>query len=296
MNRKKSRGFTAGSLRNDLTAYAFLAPFLAVFAIFFIWPVARGAYMSLYRWSIMGKVDFVGLQNYIGTFTSKSFYLYLWHSFYYVILSTPLLIGVGLGLALLINCQIKGRTFVRAAFFLPYVLSVSVVSFIWLKLYDSNRGLLNAVLQSFGAQGFSWLTDERTAWISVVITSVWWGVGFVMVLYLSALQEIPLSYYEAAGLDGASAWQKFRYITLPSLKNITMVQIFFQVIAGLKLFGQTHIMTKGGPGDTTRTMVMHIYNTGFKKDRFGEAAAISIIYCLIMLLFVMLQNARKTDQ
>ena len=178
----------------------------------------------------------------------------------------------------------------RSAYFLPYVLSVSVVSFIWLKIYDSNRGLLNVILETLHLGRVNWLTDGNVAWWSIVITSVWWGVGFVMVLYLSALQEIPEIYYEASALDGASTWQKFRYITLPSLKNITIVQIFFQVIAGLKLFGQPQIMTKGGPGDTTKTMIMHIYNTGFKKDQFGEAAAMSVLYAVLMLIFVVIQN------
>ncbi len=275
---------------NEIRGVAFLAPFLIIFLIFLLWPVANGVYVSLHEWTIFGKVRFVGIENYTKVFTSEKFYRYLWNSIYYVLISTPIIILLGLALGLLVNAKIKCRTFVRAAYFLPYVLSVSVVSFIWLKMYDSNRGLLNVILEALHLGRVNWLTDGSVAWWSIVITSVWWGVGFVMVLYLSALQEIPETYYEAASLDGANTWQKFRHITLPSLKNITIVQIFFQVIAGLKLFGQPQIMTKGGPGDTTKTMIMHIYNTGFKKDQFGEAAAMSVLYAILMLTFVVIQN------
>ena len=275
---------------NEIRGVAFLAPFLIIFTIFLLWPVANGIYVSLHKWTILGKVEFIGIENYVKVFCSEKFYQYLWNSVYYVLISTPIIILLGLALGLLVNAKIKCRTFVRSAYFLPYVLSVSVVSFIWLKIYDSNRGLLNVILETLHLGRVNWLTDGNVAWWSIVITSVWWGVGFVMVLYLSALQEIPEIYYEASALDGASTWQKFRYITLPSLKNITIVQIFFQVIAGLKLFGQPQIMTKVGPGDTTKTMIMHIYNTGFKKDQFGEAAAMSVLYAVLMLIFVVIQN------
>ena len=287
---RKGRTLQKQWIKNELKGVAFIAPFLIIFIVFLLWPVVEGVYVSLHKWTIFGKVEFTGLENYIKTFRSEDFYRYLWNSIFYVLISTPIIILLGLGLALLVNAKIKCRTLVRAAYFLPYVLSVSVVSFIWLKIYDSNRGLLNVILETFHMGKVNWLTDEHMAWWSIVITSVWWGVGFVMVLYLSALQDISEVYYEAAGLDGASTLQKFWYITLPSLKNITIVQIFFQVIAGLKLFGQPQMMTKGGPGDTTKTMIMHIYNTGFKKDMFGEAAAMSVLYAVLMLLFVVIEN------
>lgn len=277
-------------IKQEIGAISFLAPFLIIFLIFFIWPVLNGIYVSLHEWRILGKVEFVGIENYIKVLSSPAFFKSLWHSIYYVLISTPVMVVTGLLLALLVNSKIIGKTFARSAYFLPYVLSVSVVSFIWLKLYDSRRGLLNVILNALNLESVNWLTDKSVVWWSVVLTSVWWGVGFVMVLYLAALQEIPQHYYEAASIDGANKWQQFRYITLPALKNITIVQIFFQVIGGLKLFGQTQIMTGGGPGDTTRTMIMHIYNTGFKKDLFGEAAAMSFLYSAFMMIFVFMQN------
>lgn len=133
---------------NEIRGVAFLAPFLIIFLIFLLWPVANGVYVSLHEWTIFGKVRFVGIENYTKVFTSEKFYRYLWNSIYYVLISTPIIILLGLALGLLVNAKIKCRTFVRAAYFLPYVLSVSVVSFIWLKMYDSNRGLLNVILEA----------------------------------------------------------------------------------------------------------------------------------------------------
>ncbi len=277
-------------LKNEFTGIGFLLPFLIVFGVFYIWPLLRGTWISFHSWSIMGMVKYVGLDNYLRTLQNKDFYSYLWHSVYFVILSTPLLIIIGLLLAVLVNCRFRGRTIVRAIIFSPYVLSVSVVAYIWLEMLDAKRGIINVILNTLGfPREINWLTDPNLAWWAIVLTSIWWYVGFVMILYLAGLQEISPELYEAASIDGANSIKKFLHITLPSLSSVTRVQIFFQVIAGLKLFGQVQIMTNGGPGDATRTVVQHIYITGFRKDFFGEAAAQSIIFCLFMLLVSVLQ-------
>ncbi|XID92240.1 carbohydrate ABC transporter permease [Paenibacillaceae bacterium WGS1546] len=148
---------------------------------------------------------------------------------------------------------------------------------------------MNVILESLGISSVNWLTDPNAAWWSIVIATVWWTVGFVMVLFLAGLQEISPDLYEAADIDGASAAHKFRYITLPGLSSVMKVQIFFQIIAGLKLFGQVQIMTNGGPGDATNTIVRSIYVTGFKKDMFGLAAAQSTLFCIFMLLIAAVQ-------
>jgi len=156
-------------------------------------------------------------------------------------------------------------------------------------MLDSGSGLVNSILAAFGLPGANWLTDPDWAWWSIAITTVWWTVGFVMVLFLAGLQEIPVEFYEAANIDGANSYQRFRHITLPGLSGVMRVQIFYQVIASLKLFGQVHIMTQGGPGDTTNTFVRYIYLTGFKKDLFGLASAQSLLFCLIMLIITAAQ-------
>lgn len=275
---------------SEISALGFLGPFLIVFLIFYIWPILNGAYMSLHSWGVAGKIKYLGLKNYINTLTNKDFYTYLWHSLYFVILSVPVIIVLGLILALIVNQKIVFKTTMRSIYFLPYVLSVSVVSFIWLRMFDSSRGLINAILGGMGLpKNINWLTDPYLAWWSIVITTAWWSVGFVMVLFLAGLQEISTELYEACDIDGANTIQKFIYITLPCLSRVMRVQIFFQIIAGLKLFGQTHIMLNGGPGDTTNTMIRYIYITGFKKDFFGLASAQSILFCIFMLLIAALQ-------
>ncbi|HBE79770.1 MAG TPA: sugar ABC transporter permease [Firmicutes bacterium] len=277
-------------IANEFAAFLFLLPFLILFGIFYLWPLLRGAWISLYSWGISGMNRFVGLQNYIQLFQEKDFFVYLWHSIYFVLLATPLLIILGLILALIINQKIAGRTFIRSFFFLPYVLSVAVIGFIWLRMFDPKQGLLNVILHIFGfPREINWLTDSHLAWWSIIIASVWWGVGFVMILFLAGLQEISEELYEAASIDGANSFQRFWAITLPGLSRVMSVQIFFQVINNFKIFGQTQIMTHGGPGDTTRTIIQQIYITGFSKNAFGQAAAQSVIFCLFMLLISALQ-------
>ncbi len=271
-------------LRTELSALLYLLPFLIPLLVFYIWPLIRGAWMSLHSWSIAGMQQYVGLDNYRKMLMNDDFYRYLWHTFYFVAISVPIIIALGLVLALLVNSKLPFRTTFRSIFFLPYVLSVAVISFIWLRMFDSSRGLMNAALGVFGISPVHWLTDPKVAWWSIVIATVWWTVGFVMVLFLAGLQEISRDLYEAADMDGANRWEKFRYITMPGLSSVMRVQIFFQVIAGLKLFGQVQIMTGGGPGDATNTFIRYIYVTGFQKDMFGLAAAQSILFCVVMLV------------
>ncbi|AZK46560.1 sugar ABC transporter permease [Paenibacillus lentus] len=276
-------------LKNEFSAIAFLAPFLIPLLVFYIWPLLRGAYISLHSWTILGMEKYVGFNNYTKILTNSDFYKYLWNSLYFVILVVPIIISLGLLLALLIHRKIPFQTMFRSIYFLPYVLSVSVISFIWLRMFDSKHGLVNVILEALGLSSVHWLTNPKAAWWSIVIATVWWTVGFVMVLFLAGLQEISQELYEAADIDGASSLHKFRFITLPGLSSVMKVQIFFQIIAGLKLFGQVQIMTNGGPGDTTNTIIRYIYVTGFKKDMFGLAAAQSTLFCIFMLLIAGVQ-------
>jgi ABC-type sugar transport systems, permease components len=274
----------------ELKAIMYIVPFLIPFAIFYLWPVLRGTWISLHVWNIQGMQRYVGLDNYKRIFENSDFYKYLWNSFYFVLIGAPTVIVLGLILALIINQRIWFRTLIRSAYFLPYVLSVSVISFIWLKLFDPKNGPVNALLGLLGIhQDINWLTDHRFVWWAITIATDWWTVGFVMVLFLAGLQEIPQDHYEAATIDGAGTWSKFWHITMPGLSRVMKIQVFYQVISCLKLFGQVQIMTGGGPGDSTNTMIRYIYVTGFKKDMFGLASAQSIVFCVIMLLIAVIQ-------
>lgn len=215
-------------LKNEFSAIAFLAPFLIPLLVFYIWPLLRGAYISLHSWTILGMEKYVGFNNYTKILTNSDFYKYLWNSLYFVILVVPIIISLGLLLALLIHRKIPFQTMFRSIYFLPYVLSVSVISFIWLRMFDSKHGLVNVILETLGLSSVHWLTSPNAAWWSIVIATVWWTVGFVMVLFLAGLQEISQELYEAADIDGASSFHKFRFITLPGLSSVMKVQIFFK--------------------------------------------------------------------
>ena len=280
----------------ELKTIIYLIPFLIPFLVFYLWPVLRGAWISLHVWNIQGMQKYVALANYKKILTNSDFYRYMWHSFYFVLLCAPTVIILGLILALIINQKIWFRTLIRSVFFLPYVLSVSVISFIWLRLFDPKNGPVNAFLHLIGIPyDINWLTDHRFVWWAITIATNWWTVGFVMVLFLAGLQEIPTDHYEAAKIDGAGAWKRFLFITLPGLSKVMKIQIFYQIISSLKMFGQVHIMTGGGPGDSTNTMIRYIYVTGFKKDMFGLASAQSIIFC-IMMLFIAVIQFKITDR
>jgi len=272
-------------------ALLFLLPYLIFYIWFMLYPIYKGFIMSLHEWSIGIEPVFVGLSNYAEMLQDRHFWEALWHTVYFVILSTPSLVVVGLLLALIVNAGLKGTTFLRAGFFLPHILSISVISSIWVFILQPYTGLMNTVLHSLGVQQeIFWLSDKNLAWISILIATVWWTVGFNMVLFLAGLQEIPDDWYEAARIDGASAWDCFLHITIPSLRGVILLIIVLQSIASFKLFGQPWLMTQGGPGTATRPLVQYIYETGLhRSNEMGLASAMSYVLFLVMILFAVIQ-------
>ena len=186
-----------------------------------------------------------------GSWNDDDFWISLRNTLVFTLFSTPILIALGLGLALLLNNQRKARGVYRAVFFLPYVLPISAVTLIWSYLLNPDRGLIAGFLGWFGIEGIPFLSDPNLAMPSIIATTVWWSVGFNLVLFLAGLQDIEPNLYEAAGLDGASAWQRFRHITCPGLRHVTVLVTVTQLIACFQIFGQVFIMTKGGPGTST---------------------------------------------
>jgi len=170
----------------------------------------------------------------------------------------------------------------RAAFFLPYVLPISAVTLIWSYLLNPDRGLIAGFLGWFGVKGIAFLSDPNLAMPAIIATTVWWSVGFNLVLFLAGLQDIEPSLYEAAELDGAGYWQRFRHITYPGLSHVTLLVAVTQLIASFQIFGQVFIMTKGGPGTATQVVIQHIYETDFKKYQLGYAAALSVFLFVVM--------------
>lgn len=274
----------------NLFAWLFLAPYLIFYSWFMLYPIIKGFIISLFEWTIGNERTFVGLGNYKTMFQDSFFWEALRNTLYFVIISTPTLVVTGILLALIVNARLKGTGFLRSAFFLPHILSISVTSSIWVFVLQPYTGLLTSVLKTFGVTTeIFWLNSTNLAWVSILLATVWWTVGFNMVLFLAGLQEIPDDLYEAARIDGANSWHCFRYITLPSLKGVILLVVVLQSIASFKLFGQSYLMTNGGPGTSTRTLVQYIYETGFHKNDMGLASAMSYVLFLIMIIFAVVQ-------
>ncbi|MDQ0886575.1 multiple sugar transport system permease protein [Paenibacillus sp. V4I9] len=275
--------------RLDILAFLFLLPFLAVYVVFTIFPMIKGLQMSLYDWTLIKKMDFVGLNNYMAMVQDANFWRALWNSTYFVILSTPSMLIFALLLAVIANQKTRLQKFFRSVFFLPSVLSVSVVSYVGLFIIQPYTGFLNNLLKLVGIlsvdQEIFWLTESSLAWIAITAITLWWTVGVNMILYLSAMQDIPDDIYEAGRLDGASERQMFFRITLPLLGPITKTILLLQIIASYKVFLQIYIITRGGPGTDTRPIIQYIYEEGIKNNHMGYAATMS--YALFAILLVL---------
>jgi multiple sugar transport system permease protein len=277
--------------RRGWTPWAFLAPYLVLFAAFVMLPIFLGLWISLHDWdfTLPGK-PFVGLDNYTALFDSSSVsFEPFWNAMkatgIFTVLSVPLLLVVPLGVALVMNQRFRGRNAFRTIFFAPYVLGVAVVGVLWRFLLDANIGVVNAVLGSVGLPDeTSWLNSLPEAWVSLVGVTLWWTVGFNSVIFLAGLQDVPGELYEAARVDGAGAWARFRHVTLPSLRPVTMFVTMITIIASVNMFGQSFIMTKGAPGQDTRTAIYYIAETGLQNFQMGSAAAASWLLTLALMV------------
>jgi len=278
----------AGRRRTDLTGLLFLLPFLVAYVLFLVWPIILGFRMSFFNWSLVsgGSREFLGLGNYRELLGDPVFWSSLWHTLLFTILSTPPLVLIALVLAMLVNRVKFAQWFFRFSFFAPFVLPVSVVALIWIWLFQPGYGLINSYLTSLGLGEVSWLTDENVAMITVVIVTVWWTVGFNFVLYLAGLQEIPTDLYDASAVDGASALEQTRWVTIPLLSRTTVLVVVLQILASLKVFDQIYVMyTQGGLNyPVTRPIVGYVYDQGFTSYRVGYGSAMSYAFFLIILL------------
>lgn len=261
-----------------LTAYLFIAPVL-LYSIFLNFvPMIASLYLSFTQYNMLTSPKWVGVANYIRVlFNDSIFWVALKNTVQYAIEVIPLNIVISLFLALLVNRAIKGIAVFRALFYLPVVTSIIAVSMIWLWLYDYNTGLLNMVLGFFRLGPIDWLGDARFALHSLVIMRVWKGVGWNMVIYLAGLQGIPTYLYEAAEIDGASAWRKFISVTWPSLRPVTAYIIIMATISTLQTFGEIYAMTGGGPLDSTNTVGYLIYQRAFQYYSMGEASTVAFL-------------------
>lgn len=288
--RQKTTSARRRSFQDNLIAYSFIVPNLLGFAIFTLIPMVFSLLLAFLNWDGANVISWAGLENFKQLWHDDTFRIALTNTFYYVLGTVPLTMAASLGLALLLNQPLRGRNFFRTTFFFPYVASLVAVAVVWNMLFHPAAGPVNQLLMSLGVESPPrWTADVDWAMPTVILASIWKGMGYYMIIYLAALQGIPSALYEAAEIDGANAWQKFRYVTLPMLTPATFFVSIMLTIASFKVFDLILVMTGGGPGRATNVLVIHTYNTAFKQFRFGYASAIAMVLFVIVLVITIVQ-------
>ena len=276
--------------RLALEALPYLAPFAILYAVFLIYPLGKGFWISLHDWELVGTHRaFIGLDNYRALLTDALFWKALRNTIVFVILTVPCMTILALALALAVNGPARLNGVLRGIFFASSVFSVSVVTLIWQMVLNGDRGLIAHLLRGVGLSPVAFLSNPYWAMPSLVVATLWWGVGLPLALFLAGLKQIPIELYEAAELDCASRWTVLCRITLPALRRTTLLVAVLQLVAQFQMFGQSELMTKGGPADGTLTVVQYIYRTGFRDWQIGAAAAMAVILFCVMFVFSMLQ-------
>ena len=280
----RGAGGRPGGRRRTGVAYLFLAPFLVLFLVFVLAPAVFGLWISLTNWSpFRATQSFVGLKNYIelftpGSTTSGDFWQSMLATGIFTVASVPFLLLVPLLVAVLLNQRIRAGSFFRAIFFAPYVLGVAVIGVIWKYLLDTQSGIVNHVLGMIGLpDNLPWTVDVPWAWVTLVGVTVWWTMGFNTVIILAGLKGISADLYEAAALDGAGAFRQFLNVTLPGLRQVMTFVVTITILASANMFGQSFLLTKGGPGNQTRTAIMYIADQGLSQNNMAAASAMSYV-------------------
>jgi multiple sugar transport system permease protein len=276
-------------------AWGFLAPALAVIAVFFFVPVVGALVLSFTDFDVYGvahldRVRLIGLGNYARLLHEPRFWIALRNTAYFVVLAGPLSVATSLGAALLLEAPlVRWKPFFRTVFFLPVVTTLVAVAVVWRYLYHPRHGLLNHVLGLVGVGPIDWLGDPRWAMPAIVLLAVWKNFGFNMVVFIAGLQSIPERLYEAARLDGAGAWQRFRRVTLPMLAPTFLFVAVITMIGYFQLFAEPYVMTQGGPGNATLSVVLLMYEEGFRWWNVGHGAAIAFVLFAIILVGTLVQ-------
>lgn len=268
--------------RDALTAYAFIAPWIIGFLIFTGGPIIASFGLSFFRWKMIAPPRFYGLTHYVNMFTTDElFRKSLWVTFEFLLISIPASQVLALLLALLLNQKIRWQGLWRTAFYLPAVVSGVAGSVIWLWLYHPELGIINNLLRIAGIEGQNWLFNKSIVLYALIVKSLW-NVGVPMVIYLAALQGLPQQLYEAADIDGATHWAKFRSLTLPMLSPAIFFNVVMGIIAGIQTFAEPYVMTGGGPDNATLFLGLHLYQSAFHYLKMGYASAMAWIMFLLI--------------
>jgi multiple sugar transport system permease protein len=273
-----------------LAAGLFLLPNLIGFLIFTAIPVGAAFVLAFYDYDLLLGASWAGLENFREMFTTDEvFRAALFNTVYFTAVSVPLSVVLGLATAMLVNQALRGIVIFRSIFLLPYVTVTVALSLVWKWIYLPDIGLINSLLGVFGIAGPPWLTSGTWAMPALILMSVWKGFGYNMVIFLAGLQSIPDHLYDAAKVDGATAWRRFLNVTLPLLSPTTFFVVVISVISSFQIFDQALIMTNGGPGTATTTLVLYIYQKGFQSFDMGYAAAVALVLFAAIFVFTVIQ-------
>lgn len=273
--------------REEKAAILFILPLMIPLTVYWIIPSLASLYFSFTSYNVLQPARWVGVDNFVQLWNDALFWRSLRNSAYFTAGNIPLMMLGGLALALVVDSYVRFRTFFRIVFYLPLVTSTIALSMVWLWLFDPNFGLLNAFLHLFGLPPLQWLQSTTQAMPSIILMSVWAGVGGPMIIYLAGLQGIPDTLYEAARVDGANSWQSFWHVTLPLLNPVTIYVLVSSIIGSFQIFGPIYAMTDGGPAFATTTIVHQIYLNGFRFFNMGYASAQAwVLFALLLGLSI----------
>jgi multiple sugar transport system permease protein len=286
---QKQTGKITG-IRRRLLPYLILSPYLVHLLLFVLFPVVFSVVLTFHKWNIIAPMEYVGLDNFRRLFQDRLFWKAVLNTLQFLLVHIPLQITLALALAYFLNEKIILRSFFRASFFLPVVISGVVVTILWQQLYGLETGLLNRALTAVGLNRVEWLSNPFIAMISIAIMATWKNVGLYVILFLVGLQTVPRSYYEAAEVEGASAWQQFRYITLPAINPTIFMVLILSTIGGFSLFIEPYIMTDGGPLNSTLSAMLYIYKQAFGYYQMGYSATLGLFFAMLIMAVVAVQK------
>lgn len=282
--------FASYDKQESRAAYLFILPAFILLAAFIFYPMFRALLISFENYNLISsRSSFAGLDNYAKLFSDGEFGGSLWHSFYFTLVVLPVQTAISLGLALLVQRKFRGVGFFRTVYFVPVVVSFAIASTIFRLMYNKDYGMLNVILKGFGLSGVDFLSNPDISMLGIIVLCIWRAMGFVMVIFLAGLNNIPDALYEAAQVDGASPAQRFFRITLPLLKRTMAFVVIITTMDALKIFIPIYITTSGGPAGSTSTVVHFIYETAFKQMNMGYAAAAAFLFFFLVLMISVVQ-------
>jgi ABC-type sugar transport system permease subunit len=276
--------------RRNFLPYLLVSPYLLFLVVFVLFPVLFCFFLTFNNWNIIAPMHFIGLKNYSRLIHDRLFWKAILNTLEFLLLHIPLQLAVSLFLAFLLNKKIKAGAFFRASFFMPVIVSGVVVTILWQQLLGYDSGIINRTLQSAGVGKIGWLTNPDIAIYSIALMATWKNVGLYVILFLVGLQTVPVAYYEAAKMEGASEWQQFYHITLPMINPTIFMVVILSTIGGFNLFIEPYIMTGGGPLNSTLSAVLYIYKQAFQYYNMGYSATLGFFYAMLIMSVVVLQK------